>query len=66
MLLNSLRKLSRDLKNGISMLKSYSKQDNVAPRPQNIILFKVDFNVKFPLLHFLLFLSDSKSTIFYR
>ena len=29
----------------------------------NIILFELDFGVKFPLLHFLQFPSDSKSTI---
>ena len=32
--------------------------------PQNIILFKLDFNVKFPLLRLKQFLSDLKSTIF--
>ena len=44
------------------MLKSYLKQDNVAPNP-NFILFELDFDVKFPLLRLLLFLSDFKSTI---
>ena len=42
-------------------LKSYLKQDNVTPH--NIILFELDFDVKFPLLRLLLFLSDLKSTI---
>ena len=37
------------------MLKSYSKQDNV--------VLGWDFNVKFPLLHLIQFLSDLKSTI---
>ena len=47
------------------MLKSYLKQDNVAPPlPNNFILFELDFDIKFPLLHLLLFLSDLKSTIF--
>ena len=43
------------------MLKSYLKQDNVdPPAPHNIILFQLDFNVKFTLLCLLHFLSDSK------
>ena len=44
------------------MLKSYSKQDNIAPHPHTtlIILFELDFNVRFPLLHLL---RDLKSTI---
>ena len=46
------------------MLKSYLKQDNVTPRPNNLILFEFDFDVKFPLLRLLLFLSELKSTIF--
>ena len=33
------------------------------PPPHNIILFELDFNVKFPLLRLLQFLSDLKSTI---
>ena len=33
------------------------------PTPHNIILFELEFDVKFPLLRFLLFLSDLKSTI---
>jgi hypothetical protein len=33
--------------------------------PHNIILFELDFDVKFPLLGLLLFLSDLKSTIVY-
>ena len=33
------------------------------PPPHNIILFKLDFDVKFPLLRLLQFLSDLKSTI---
>ena len=33
------------------------------PPPHNIILFELDFNIKFPLLLFLQFLSDLKSTI---
>ena len=39
-----------------------NKQDNVEPpQPQhNFILFELDFNVKFPLLRLLLFLSDLK------
>ena len=45
-------------------LKSYLKQDNVAtPHPHNIILFELDFDVKFPLLRLLKFLSVLKSTI---
>ena len=32
------------------------------PPPYNIILFELDFNVKFPLLRLLQFLSDSKNT----
>ena len=44
--------------------KSYLKQDDVARQPpNNIILFKLNFNVKFPLLRLLQFLSDLKSTI---
>ena len=43
------------------MLESYLKQDCVAPH--NIILFELDYNVKFPLLRLLQFLSDLKSTI---
>ena len=31
--------------------------------PHNIILFELDFDVKFPLLRLFLFLSDLKSTI---
>ena len=40
-------------------LKSYLKQDNIAPHPRhNIILFELDFNVNFPLyIHLLQFLS---------
>ena len=33
------------------------------PTQPNIILFDLDFDVKFPLLRLLQFLSDSKSTI---
>ena len=33
------------------------------PPPHNIILFELDFIVKFPLLRLLQFLSDLKSTI---
>ena len=33
------------------------------PTPHNIILFELDFNVIFPLLRLLQFLSDLKSTI---
>ena len=33
------------------------------PPPHNIILLELDFDVKFPLLGLLLFLSDLKSTI---
>ena len=51
------------LKKGIIKLESYSKQDNVAP-PHKIILFELDFNIKFPLLRLLQFVSDLKSTIF--
>ena len=43
------------------MLKSYLKQDNIAPH--NIILFELDFNAKYSLLRLLHFLSDLKSTI---
>ena len=46
-------------------MKSYLKQENVAPStpPHNFILFELDFDVKFPLLCLLLFLSNLKSTI---
>ena len=44
-------------------MQSYLKQDNVATNPHNFILFELDFDLKFPLLRFLLFLSDLKSTI---
>ena len=45
-------------------MNSYLKQDNVAPQPpHNFILFELDFDVKFPLLRLLLFLSALKSTI---
>ena len=48
----------------IKMLKSCLKQDNVAPTPkQFIIIFLLDFNVKFHLVRLLQFLSDLKSTI---
>ena len=33
------------------------------PPPHKLILFKLDFDVKYPLLRLLLFLSDLKSTI---
>jgi hypothetical protein len=39
-------------------LISYLKQDNVAPHPHTIFLFELDFDLKFPLLSLLLFLSD--------
>ena len=40
-------------------LLSYLKKDNVAtPPPHNIILFELDFNVNFSLLHLSQFLSD--------
>ena len=45
---------------------SYLKQGNVAPGPpppHNCFLFEFDFDVKFPLLRLLHFLSDLKSTI---
>ena len=52
-------------KNVIITLNFYSKQDNVAPHPtHNIILFQLDFNVKFPLLCLLHFICILKSTIF--
>ena len=35
----------------------------LSPPPYNFILFELDFDVKFPLLRLLLFLSDLKSTI---
>ena len=44
------------------MLKSYLKQDNIAPHSHNIILFELDFTLKFPLLRLLQFLNDLKST----
>ena len=46
-------------------MKSYLKQDNVAPHPppHNYILLQLDFDVKFPLSRLLLFLIDLKSTI---
>ena len=34
------------------------------PPPHNFILFQLDFDVKFPLLRLLLFVSDLKSTIY--
>ena len=34
------------------------------PTPHNFILLELNFDVKFPLLRLLLFLSDLKSTIF--
>ena len=40
------------------MLKSYSP-----PPPHSTILFELDFNIKFPLLHLLKFPSDLKRTI---
>ena len=43
------------------MLKSYLKQDTVAPT--QLILFELDFDIKFPLLRLLLFLFDLESTI---
>ena len=45
-------------------MKSYLKQDNIAhgpPPTHNFNLFELDFNVKFPLLRLLHFLSDLKS-----
>ena len=47
------------------MLKSYLNKIMLPPTaPQhNIILFRLDFNIKFPLLRLLQFLSDLKSTI---
>ena len=52
------------------MLKTYSKQDNIAPRspppPPHTTLscfnYELDPNVKVPLLRLLQFLSDLKST----
>ena len=44
-------------------MKSYLKQDNVARPAHNFILVELNFNVKFPLLRPLHFLSDLKSTI---
>ena len=32
------------------------------PHPHNIILFKLNLNIKFPLLRLLKFISDSKRT----
>ena len=49
---NSLKNLSRP-KNEFITLKSYSKQDNVAPPPYHNII-----------LNFVQYLSDFKSTIF--
>ena len=34
------------------------------PSPHNFFLFEIDFNVKFPMLRLLLFLSDLKSFFF--
>ena len=46
------------------MLKSYLKKDNVAPHPHTTLsCFELDFDLKFPLLILLQFLSDLKSTI---
>ena len=39
------------------------KRSNLTPPPHNIILFELDFSIKFPLLRLLQFLSDLKSTI---
>ena len=45
-------------------MKSYSNHIQFfPPPPHNFILFELDFDVKFPLLRLLLFLSDLKSTI---
>ena len=46
------------------MLKLYSKQDYDAHHrpPHNIVLLQFDFNIKFPLLRLLQYLSDLKST----
>ena len=40
----------------------YRKQDNVASHPHTT-LFELEFNVKFPVLRLLQFLSDFKSTV---
>ena len=50
--------IGKYLKNKNIMLKSYLK-DDVAPHPHKTL----DFNVKFPFLRLLRFLSDLKSTI---
>ena len=43
-------------------MKSYLKQDNIAPTQH--YLFELDFKVKYPLLRLLQFPSDLKSTIY--
>ena len=45
----------------IITLKSYLKQDNVAPHPTELYLISIRF--RFPLLRLLLFLIDLKSVI---
>ena len=64
---NKLIRLEKKAKRLNIKSKTYSKQDNVTPQgppPHNIILFDLDFDVKFPLLCLLQFLRDLKSTIF--
>ena len=46
------------------MLKFIYNKIMLPPPPQKIILFELDFKIKFPLLRLLKFLSDLKSTIF--
>ena len=43
--------------------KYYYVEKCCPPTPHNFILFELDFNVNFPLLRLLHFLSDLKSTI---
>ena len=46
------------------MLKFYLKQENVpTPHSHNIILFELDFNIKFSLIRLSQFLSDLKNFI---
>ena len=46
------------------MLKSYLEQGIVAPYPHtSLFFFELDYNIKYPLLHLLQFLSDLKSTM---
>ena len=59
-------KMVKMLKKSNYTLKYYSKLDNVASYlpPHKIILFELNFNLKFPLVCLLYFRSDLKSNIY--